>query len=154
MLFSGSPSYFRSHHVLVQAGSARYDLPANYDPLTGYAAPLASDQYAGLANGASARVQSTWGFDTYESSVTITDGLGHAIPETSFDTTKDTITATIDALSLLPSLPTVTSAVVYLPKGVLVLRETGFKYIDSATLAQTGIVFGNGAPSRRGSTRR
>ena len=108
-------------------------------------------------------------------SVTITDGLGHAIPVTSFDTTKDTITATIDAskaqgatataivnqmgnitssnisLSLLPSLPTVTSAVAYLPKGVLVLRGTGLKYIDSVTLAQTGIVFGNGAPNKDGS---
>ncbi len=220
VLFTGSPSYFRSHHVVVDAGSSHYDLSANYDPLDGYSAPLAPGQYAALANGATARVESTWGFDTYESSpialvtsrqvtwqlqdpaaslvsgsksetlalndngsgvarcvqsVTVTDGLGHTIPVTNIDTTKDTVTATVDAskaqgatatatvnqsgniasgqiaLSLLPSLPTVTSAVAYLPKGVLVLRGSGLKYIDAVTLQQTGIVFGNGTPNRDGS---
>lgn len=220
MLFNGSPSFFRSHHVIVDAGSTHDELAANYDPLNGYSAPLTSDQYASLANGATAHVESTWGFDTFQSSaialitphaaswqlqdpssslisgntsetlafndngagmarcvqsVTFTDGLGHPIPVTNVDTTKDTVAVTVDAskaqgaaatatfnemgnvasntigLSLLPSLPAVTSAVAYLPKGVLVLRGTGLKYIDSVTLQQAGIVFGNGTPNKDGS---
>ncbi len=220
ILFSGSPSYFRSHQVTVDAGATRYDLPANYDPLAGYSAPATPDQFAALAKGATARVQSTWGFDTYQStriplvtsraaswqlqdptaslvsgdksaslvfndngagvarcvqSVALTDGLGHPIPVSQIETTKDTVTATVDAsnargataaaiinqmsdiasahipLSILPALPAVTSAIAYLPKGVIVLRGTGLKYINVVTLQQAGIDFRNGTPNKDGS---
>ncbi len=218
--FTGSPVYFRSHHVLIDAGGAHYDVTANYDPLTGYSAPLTADQFAALAHGATAHAESAWGFDTYQTpaiplvtahavswqledptaslvsgsksatvifndngagvarcvqGVALTDGLGHPIPVTNVETTKDTVTATIDAtnargatasavideigdvaseripLALLPSLPVVTSAVAYLPKGVLVLRGTGLKYINLVTLQQAGVVFANGTPNKDGS---
>lgn len=218
--FAGSPSYFRSHHITIDADGKSEDLSASYDPLTGYSAPLTAAQIASFAHGASARVESTWGFDTFQSpaiplvtsrlvawqlqdptaslvsgaasatlvfddngagtarcvqSIALTDGLGRPIPVANIETTKDTVTATVDAskaqgatatavlnqsgniasekiaVSLLPSLPAITSAIAYLPRGVLVLRGTGLKYIDVVTLQQTGIVFGGGTPNKDGS---
>ena len=108
-------------------------------------------------------------------SVTVLDGLGHAVPVTKLERTKDSVTVTLDASTasgpngsailkdgngvatapisyvMLPALPSITSAVAYLPKGVLVLRGTGLKYLNTITLEHTGIIFGAGTPSSDGS---
>ena len=108
-------------------------------------------------------------------SVAVLDGLGHAVPVASLERTKDTVTVTLDAsaargangsailkegsdiaaapipYAMLPALPSITSAVAYLPRGVLVLRGTGLKYVNTVTLEHTGITFGTGTPSSDGS---
>jgi hypothetical protein len=108
-------------------------------------------------------------------SVAVLDGLGHTVPVTSLERTKDTVTVTLDAstalgpngsailkegsdiatapipYALFPALPSITSAIAYLPKGVLVLRGTGLKYINTVTLERTGITFGAGTPNADGS---
>jgi len=108
-------------------------------------------------------------------SVHVTDGLGHTLDVTNLARTKDTVTATVDASSaggaagtasvfqesvaaaaalpftIWPPMPAITSAVAYLPKGVLVLRGTGLKYIANVTLEGTGIVFDQGTPNADGS---
>jgi hypothetical protein len=108
-------------------------------------------------------------------SIDVLDGLGHAIPVTKLARTKDAITITLDAsnaqgatgssvvkeagdisaapiaVSLLPALPTITSAIAYLPKGTLVLRGSGLKYVNTVTLEHTGITFGSGTPAPDGS---
>ena len=52
---------------------------------------------------------------------------------------------------MLPALPSISSAIAYLPKGVLMLRGTGLKYLNTLTLEHTGITFGTGTPSADGS---
>ena len=108
-------------------------------------------------------------------SIAVQDGLGRAIPVTKLDRTSDSVTATLDAshaagamgkavihdvggstmtpiaFSVFPALPSVTSAIAFLPKGLLVLRGTGLKYIDIVTLEGTGITFGSGTPRDDGS---
>ena len=108
-------------------------------------------------------------------SVAVRDGLGHNVPVTKLERTKDTVTVTVDAstafgaagssiveqaggfasppinFALLPALPRITSAIAYLPKGVLVLRGTGLKYVNTVTLEHTGIIFGSGTPNPDGS---
>ncbi len=108
-------------------------------------------------------------------SIAVLDGLGHPVPATKLERTKDTVTLTLDAsnalgatgsavvrqagdisatpiaVSVLPALPTITSAIAYLPKGVLVLRGSGLKYVDTVTLEHTGIMFGSGTPNADGS---
>lgn len=108
-------------------------------------------------------------------SIAVQDGLGRAISVTKLERTTDAVTATLDAsdaggatgtstiseagniqaapiaFSLLPALPSITSAVAYLPKGVLVLKGTGLKYINTVTLEHTGITFGSGTPNADGS---
>jgi hypothetical protein len=117
----------------------------------------------------------TAGMGSCVQSVTVTDGLGHAIPVTNLERTKDAIVATLDAsnahgaagsavvtemgditgaplaFSIYPAMPSITRAIAYLPKGTLVLQGTGLKYIDTVTLEHTGITFGNGAPNADGS---
>ena len=107
--------------------------------------------------------------------VTVLDGLGHDVAVTKLERTKDTVTVTLDASSaggpngtavlkegsgiatapisytMLPALPSITSAIAYLPKGVLVLRGTGLKYLNTVTLERTGITFGAGTPRADGS---
>jgi hypothetical protein len=107
-------------------------------------------------------------------SVTVVDGLGHTVPVTKLERTKDSVTAVLDAsaahgpngtavvkegseiatapiaYAMLPALPSITSAVAYLPKGVLVLRGTGLKYVNTVTLEHTGITFGTGTPNADG----
>lgn len=108
-------------------------------------------------------------------SIAVRDGLGHSVPVTKLERTRDTVTATLDtsdalgatgasvvqeaggidtapiAFSVLPALPTITSAIAYLPKGVLVLRGTGLKYVNTVTLEHTGITFSSGTPGADGS---
>lgn len=108
-------------------------------------------------------------------SVTVLDGLGHVVPVTKLERTKDTVAVTLDAseargpngsavlkegsdiatapisYSMLPALPSISSAIAYLPKGVLMLRGTGLKYLNTLTLEHTGITFGTGTPSADGS---
>ncbi|HEX8805674.1 MAG TPA: hypothetical protein VF741_01950, partial [Candidatus Aquilonibacter sp.] len=108
-------------------------------------------------------------------SIAVLDGLGHTVPVTKLDRTKDTVTLTLDAsnafgatgsavvhqagdlsatpvaVSVLPALPAITSAIAYLPKGVLVLRGSGLKYVNTVTLEHTGITFGSGTPNADGS---
>ena len=108
-------------------------------------------------------------------SITVRDGLGHDVPVAHLDRSADSITATIDtsnaggangsavvtqaggfsspalAFRIFPAMPSIAQAVAYLPQGKLVLRGTGLKYIDRATLQGAGIVFGNGKPDKDGS---
>ncbi len=108
-------------------------------------------------------------------SVTVRDGLGRSIPVSKLDRTSDSVTATLDASNaggatgnvvihdaggsamtpiafpVFPALPSITSAIAFLPKGVLVLKGTGLKYIDTVTLEGTGITFGSGTPHDDGS---
>jgi hypothetical protein len=103
-------------------------------------------------------------------SITLQDGLGRAIPVTNIERTTDSVVATLDAsgaggaigsarihefgggtvapiaFSVFPALPAITSAIALLPKGLLVLKGTGLKYIDTVTLENTGITFGSGTP--------
>lgn len=65
--FSGLPVYFRSHHAIVHAGSSRFALPVTYDPLSGYRLTLTASQHASLGSRATVRIESLWGFDTFES---------------------------------------------------------------------------------------
>ncbi|HUA08890.1 MAG TPA: hypothetical protein VMA98_06415 [Candidatus Acidoferrales bacterium] len=115
------------------------------------------------------------GMGSCVASVDVTDGLGHTLDVSELDRTADSVSATIDAsqaggaggaavlteeamhpqaalpFAILPPMPTVTSAIAYLPRGVLVLRGTGLKYIASVTLEHTGIVFDQGTPDTDGS---
>lgn len=108
-------------------------------------------------------------------SVAVTDGLGRAIPVTKLERTDDGVTVTLDAsraggangravireankvttapiaFSVYPALPSITSAIAYLPKGLLVLKGSGLKYINTVSLEGTGITFGAGTPRRDGS---
>ncbi len=108
-------------------------------------------------------------------SIDVRDGLGRAIPVTRLERSDDSISATLDtsnargatgsatveeeggvaitpiAFSLLPAMPSISSAIAYLPKGVLVLKGTGLKYINAVTLEHTGIIFGSGTPNADGS---
>jgi hypothetical protein len=108
-------------------------------------------------------------------SVTVRDGLGRDIPVTDLHRTRDSVTATLDAsaaggaagtavigesgniasaplaLTIFPAMPSISSAVAYLPKGTLVLRGTNLKYIDTVTLENTGITFARGTPNPDGS---
>lgn len=108
-------------------------------------------------------------------SIAVQDGLGRSIPVTKLDRTSDGVTATLDAANaggasgkatihdaggsamapiafpVFPALPSVTSAIAFLPKGLLVLKGTGLKYIDTVTLEGTGITFGSGTPRDDGS---
>ncbi len=108
-------------------------------------------------------------------SVSVLDGLGHAVAVTKLERAKDTVTVTLDvsqargpngsaivkegggiatapiAYAMLPALPSITSAIAYLPKGVLVLRGTGLKYLNTLTIEHTGITFGTGTPNADGS---
>jgi hypothetical protein len=108
-------------------------------------------------------------------SVAVVDGLGHAVPVTKLERTKDSVTVVLDAsaahgpngtaivkeggdvatapipYAMLPALPSITSAIAFLPKGVLVLRGTGLKYVNTVTLEHTGITFGAGTPNADGS---
>ncbi len=108
-------------------------------------------------------------------SVVVHDGLGNVIPVTDLERTKDSVTATVDAssaggatgsavieeddriasapqpLSIFPSMPSISSAVAYLPKGTLVLRGKNLKYIDTVSLEKTGITFAKGTPNPDGS---
>ncbi|MGH7738049.1 MAG: hypothetical protein ACREMP_09325 [Candidatus Tyrphobacter sp.] len=107
-------------------------------------------------------------------SVSVTDGLGRNIPVTGTTEEDDSVTLTLDASAAIgprgtaaiasadgtesvvrfpiaPALPEVTSAIAYLPRGVLVLRGSNLKYIDTVALENTGIVFGSGVPNADGS---
>ena len=219
--FSGLPIYFRSHSVAIASASATFDVPAMFDPLLGYQADLSAKQYAQLAGGGSARIESSWGFGAFRSqpfpfvepkniawslphpsgvtvvqgdnastltfsdgmhdqggcvtSIVVKDGLGRAIPVSNIVRSANSVTATLDAsnaggatgeatieepggdssspipFTIYPALPSVTSAIAYLPKGTLVLKGTGLKYINVVTLEGTGITFGNGTPRADGS---
>ncbi|HTU69956.1 MAG TPA: hypothetical protein VMF11_06505 [Candidatus Baltobacteraceae bacterium] len=107
--------------------------------------------------------------------VEVTDELGDTIALTKLERAKDTVTASLDAsqaggasgsaivrelgniestpvaFTILPAMPSITSAIAYLPKGVLVLKGTGLKYIASVMLERTGIRFGSGTPDSDGS---
>jgi hypothetical protein len=107
--------------------------------------------------------------------VTLHDGLGAALPVSDTARTKNSVTVTLDATDaqgaagsavvnesgnfastaltfpIYPAMPKITSAIAYLPKGELVLKGTGLKYINTVTLEHTGIVFGSGTPSPDGS---
>lgn len=65
--FSGLPVYFRAHDFEIQAASMTFQLPAAYDPLTGYSASLNAKQAASIAAGATARIHSQWGFSQFTS---------------------------------------------------------------------------------------
>ncbi len=218
--FSGSPLYFRSHELLVDAGATTFDVPTTYDPIAGYRASLSPSQIAALARGGSARIESVWGFNRFDSpafriveprpatwhlqssqmpsvvtgtsratltftdatagmgpcvdSVSIVDGLGRSVPVSAIDRKDDAVTVTLNAkdaigpggvatiasagglksavdFPVFPALPSVTSAIAYLPKGVLVLRGSNLKYIGTVDLESTGIVFGSGSPEPDGS---
>jgi hypothetical protein len=108
-------------------------------------------------------------------SVTVRDGLGRVIPVVKLDRTKDSVTATLDAsaaggaagsaavdegdsiasaplsFSIFPAMPSIASAIAYLPKGILVLHGKNLKYIDTVTLNNTGITFARGTPNADGS---
>jgi hypothetical protein len=108
-------------------------------------------------------------------SIAVHDGAGQTIPVTALQRTSNTITATLDPSAalgatgaavvseagglksapldfvLLPAMPSITDAIAYLPRGVLVLRGKGLKYIDTVTLLNTGITFANGTPNADGS---
>ena len=107
-------------------------------------------------------------------SVIVRDGLGHALAVSGMKRTRDTVAVNVDAtaagggsgsalvaeadgidsapipMTILPAMPSVASAVAYLPEGLLVLSGTGLKYINTVTLQNTGIVFANGSPQANG----
>jgi hypothetical protein len=219
MPFDGLPVYFRSHHLLVTAGSRTFTLPASYDPLLGYGGELSTTQRAALADGGTVKVASAWGFSNLLSppvalvephsarwalagspqivsgsasatltftdgsanmgscvaSVDVHDALGRTLPVTAIERENNRIKVTLDAsnalgpmgsavvnestepssaaigFALLPPMPSVTSATAYLPRGTLVLRGTGLKYIATATLERTGVTFDDGTPNADGS---
>jgi hypothetical protein len=108
-------------------------------------------------------------------SVVVKDATGNTVPVEAIDRTNDTATVHVDAagaigpvgtaiigeanginstpvpVEFLPPMPQVTYAVAYLPKGTLILRGTGLKYINTVTLEHTGITFGSGSPNPDGS---
>jgi hypothetical protein len=219
--FGGSPSYFRSHSLIVKTASQSFRVSASYDPIQGYTASLNPEEIAALRAGGSVQVQSLWGFDDLTSApigvlepyparwqlenarapqvisgdsdvaltftdpkgamgsctqtVAVQDGLGNAIPVIGITRQKGTVTATLDAshaagalgdavvtedggipsapltFPIFPEMPKITSAVAYLPRGILVMRGTGLKYIDDVSLENTGITFSNGTPNADGS---
>ncbi len=220
MPFDGLPVYFRKHDLLLSGRARAFDVPANYDPLLGYRATLTKAERSALADGATAKIASTWGFSLLTSppvrvveprpatwtlvatspqvvsgdahaelkftdgnagmgacvdAIGVHDALGNVVPVTKIVRTADGVTATIDAshalgpmasvvlteanespnpalaFTLLPAMPSVTSAIAYLPRGLLVLHGTGLKYIDDVRLQRTGITFGDGTPNPDGS---
>ncbi len=115
------------------------------------------------------------GIGTCVSSVDLTDALGHTLPVTSIERGANAVTVTFDAsqaggaagtalvhqpggivsapvaFPIYPALPTVSSAMAYLPEGRLILRGENLKYIDRVTLNGTAITFANGSRNADGS---
>lgn len=79
--FSGLPVYFRAHSMTISGPGGTFEVPAAFDPVTGYGASLSAAQVAAIRNGATATIASDWGFQTYRSaSVDIV--VPHAVPWT------------------------------------------------------------------------
>ncbi len=115
------------------------------------------------------------GVGTCVQSVTLTDGLGNALPVASVTTSGNIVTVRLHApnaggatgsavlheadgidsasvpFAIYPAMPVVTSATFYLPEGRLILKGTNLKYIATVTLDGHGIVFGNGSENDDGS---
>ena len=64
--FSGLPVYFRAHSVSFSDAGGAFAVPAEYNSVTGYTAQLSPKQLQ-QTGGAHATLQSTWGFDTFNS---------------------------------------------------------------------------------------
>jgi hypothetical protein len=108
-------------------------------------------------------------------SVMIEDGLGNLVPLKKIVLEKGSVTVTADAskaggaiakavitedngipsapltFPIFPAMPKIASAIAYLPKGLLVVRGSGLKYIGEIALENTGITFSNGTPNADGS---
>lgn len=131
-----------------------------------------------VSGGASAQLtftDGTAGMGSCVASIDVHDALGRTLSVTKIERERDRVTATIDAsnalgpagsavvnestlhpsaalvFDVLPPMPIVSSAIAYLPRGTLVLRGTGLKYIDNVTLVRTGVTFGDGVPDADGS---